>query len=61
MKAARGDQLPQDSQQSGPLGDGAPGQGLGQSHQQAFAEHTHVVGPASVQREVGQHGGLQRV
>lgn len=61
MEAARADELPQDSQQSGPLGDGAAGQGLGQSHQQAFAEHADMVKPMLVQRETGQHGGLQRV
>lgn len=61
VEAARGDQLPQDPLQSGPLRYGAPGQGLGQSQQQAFAKHTEVVGPAPVHREMGQHGGLQGV
>lgn len=61
MEAACVDELPQDAQQPGPLRQGAPGQGLGQSHQQAFAEHNDVVKLVLVQRQMRHHGGLEGV
>lgn len=61
VEEAGGDELPQGPQEPSPLGHGAPGESLGQSHQQAFAEHVDVVGPAPVQRQVGQHGGAEGV